>query len=247
MNIKLMRKLVCKFVYGRKYNPDTFRKIDWNDMMYRFEHEPGGKRVRIVNENKLNFARQEQVLLEEAMELLKEMMLGMETKHKKWLADHDEVFRYRDVKSIEGKPMMEGPEGIAVEGWFEYFYNSMMEYKAYMEKQLGTAMKGDIGEANVANILSESKYAEYTVHNVVLDVADESGKTNEIDTFVILPYGVAVLEVKNYGGAGQRLVITDEDKWNLYKKGSEARKDSCLPEQQTCRGDTADTLKNVKL
>lgn len=170
----------------------------------------------LVNESKVNFIRQELALLEDAMKNLKEMMVQLETKQEKWMVYHDEVFRYRTARSIEGKPMMEGPEGKPVEDWLGYFYNSMMEYKAYMEKQLGIADKGDIGEENVAMVLEESGYAEYTVHNVVLDVADEGGYTNEIDTFVILPYGVAVMEVKNYGGAGQRLVITDEDKWNLH-------------------------------
>lgn len=218
MDRESMRKLVCRYAYGKKYDPAAFRKIDWNEMVYRFEHEPDGIRIRLVNESRVNFIRQELVLLEETMELLKEMMLPLETKHEKWMIYHDEVFRYRDSGSIEGKPMMEGPEGRPVEDWFGYFYNSLMEYKAYMEKELGIAAKGDIGEENVARILEKSRYAEFTVHNVVLDVADEGGNTNEIDTFVILPYGVAVLEVKNYGGAGQRLVITDDDKWDLYGK-----------------------------
>lgn len=218
MNRESMRKLVCRYAYGKKYDPDTFIKTDWNEMVYRFEHEPDGISIRLVNESRVNFIRQELVLLEETMGLLKEMMLTLETKHEKWMIYHDEVFRYRAAGSIEGKPMMEGPEGRAVEDWFGYFYNSLMEYKAYMEKELGIAAKGDIGEENVARILEESRYAEFTVHNVVLDVADEGGNTNEIDTFVILPCGVAVLEVKNYGGAGQRLVITDEDKWDLYGK-----------------------------
>ncbi len=218
MDRESMRKLVCRYAYGKKYDPAAFRKIDWNEMVYRFEHEPDGIRIRLVNESRVNFIRQELVLLEETMELLKEMMLPLETKHEKWMVYNDEVFRYRDAGSIEGKPMMEGPEGRAVEDWFGYFYNCLMEYKAYMEKELGIAAKGDIGEENVARILEKSRYAEFTVHNVVLDVADEGGNTNEIDTFVILPYGVAVLEVKNYGGAGQRLVITDDDKWDLYGK-----------------------------
>ena len=218
MDRESMRKLVCRYAYGKKYDPASFRKIDWNEMVYRFEHEPDGISIRLVNESRVNFIRQELVLLEETMGLLKEMMLPLETKHEKWMVYRDEVFRYRDAGSIEGKPMMEGPEGRAVEDWFGYFYNSLMEYKAYMEKELGIAAKGDIGEENVAGILEKSRYAKFTVHNVVLDVADEGGNTNEIDTFVILPYGVAVLEVKNYGGAGQRLVITDEDKWDLYGK-----------------------------
>ena len=145
-------------------------------------------------------------------------MLNLETKHEKWLVERDEVFRYRDARSIEGRPMMEGPEGIPVEDWLGYFYNNMMEYKAYMEKQLGIAVKGDIGEENIAKALEKSEYAEYVVHNVVLDVADEGGNTNEIDTFVVLPYGVAVLEVKNYCRKGQTLVITDAPKWDVYEK-----------------------------
>lgn len=219
MDKESMRKMVCRFAYGIKYNPDTFSKTDWNEMAYRVEHGPGGESIRLLNENKVNFVRQEYVLLGETMENLKEMMLQLETKHEKWLADHDGVFRWRDHRSIEGKAMMEGPDGDPIEDWLGYFYNCMAEYKVYMEKELGKAVKGDIGEENVANILAESRYAEYTVHNVVLDVADAGGNTNEIDTFVILPCGVAVLEVKNYGSAGHTLVITDGDKWDLYKKG----------------------------
>lgn len=218
MNRESMRKFVCRFAYGIRYNPDTFRKIDWNDMVYKFEHEPSGESIRLVNENKVNFIRQEYVLLQDTMESLKEMMLNLETKHEKWLVERDEVFRYRDARSIEGRPMMEGPEGIPVEDWLGYFYNNMMEYKAYMEKQLGIAVKGDIGEENIAKALEKSEYAEYVVHNVVLDVADEGGNTNEIDTFVVLPYGVAVLEVKNYCRKGQTLVITDAPKWDVYEK-----------------------------
>lgn len=218
MNRESMRKFVCRFAYGIRYNPDTFRKIDWNDMVYKFEHEPSGESIRLVNENKVNFIRQEYVLLQDTMESLKEMMLNLETKHEKWLVERDEVFRYRDARSIEGRPMMEGPEGIPVEDWLGYFYNNMMEYKAYMEKQLGIAVKGDIGEENIVKALEKSEYAEYVVHNVVLDVADEGGNTNEIDTFVVLPYGVAVLEVKNYCRKGQTLVITDAPKWDVYEK-----------------------------
>ena len=218
MNKELMRKLVCKYVYKSKYNPDNFRKIDWNEMLYKYEHEPGGKTIKLLNESKVNFVRQELILLEEELETIKEIMLQLETKHEKWMVENNIVFRYRDSKSIEGKHMMEGPENVAIEEWFGYFYNSLLEYKAYMEKELGRAVKGDIGEENVARVLEHSEYAEYTVHNVILDVADEGGNTNEIDTFVILPCGVAVLEVKNYGSAGQTLVITDEDKWNLYEK-----------------------------
>lgn len=219
MNREFMRKLVCKYVYKSKYNPNTFRKIDWNEMLYKYEHEPGGKKIKLLNENKVNFVRQEFVLLEETMEIIKELMLQLETKHEKWMVEGNTVFRYRDSMSIEGKHMLEGPENGSVEEWLGHFYNCLMKYKAYMEKELGIAVKGDTGEENVAQILEQSGYAEYTVHNVILDVADEGGSTNEIDTFVILPYGVAVLEVKNYGGKGQRLVITDDNKWNLYGPG----------------------------
>lgn len=73
-----MRKFVCRFAYGTKYDPDTFREIDWEELTYRYEHGLGGKTVRLVNENKVNFIRQEYVLLQNTMEFLKELMLGME-------------------------------------------------------------------------------------------------------------------------------------------------------------------------
>ena len=219
MNKEAMRKFVCRAVYGIVYNPDTFKALDWEQIVYKYENEPGAKNIRIVNESKINFIRQEYALLQDAIKFLYELMLELETKHEKWLVDHNGVFRYRDYKSIEGKAMMEGVAGRPIEDWFGYFYNSMMDYKPYMEKQLGIAMKGDIGEENVSYILEKSPYAKYVVHNVVLDVADEGGKSNEIDTFVILPCGVAVLEVKNYCRRGQTLVITDEPEWDVYAKG----------------------------
>lgn len=246
MNRELMRKLVCKYVYKSKCDPDTFREIDWNEMLYKYEHEPGGKTIKLLNENKANFVRQELVLLEEELEAIKELMLQLETKHEKWMVEGNIVFRYRDSKSIEGKHMLEGPENASVEEWLGYFYNSLMKYKVYMEKELGIAVKGDIGEENVARILEQSEYAEYTVHNVILDVADEGGNTNEIDTFVILPYGVAVLEVKNYGRERQRLVITDDDKWNLYEHGRRIKQEK-NPAYQNSRHARATILTLRKL
>lgn len=218
MTKNTMRKLVCKYVYRIEYNPDTFRKTDWKEIMHQLKNEPSIKQVRLLNENKVNFVRQEYILLEQTRANLEEMMFHLETKHEKWLVDNNGVFRYKDYKSIEGKPMMEGPEGISIEEWLGYFYNNIIEYKSYMEKELGIAIKGDVGEENVVNILAESRYADYVAHNVVLNVSDEGGNTNEIDTFVILPYGVAVLEVKNYGKRGQTLSITDNDMWNLYDR-----------------------------
>jgi len=246
MTRKLMRKMVCRFVYHTKYDPEAFRKIDWNGMVYKFEHEPGGKAIKILNENKVNFARQELVMLEEELGYIKEIMLQLETKHEKWLLDGEVVFRYRDASSIEGKPMMEGPQkGIPIEEWYGYFYNSLTEYKAYMERQLGIAAKGDAGEEKVAEILEKSEFAKYVVHNVVLDIADEGGKTNEIDTFVILPCGVAVLETKNYGGPEQTLVITDGDKWLLY--GKRKMKQEKNPAYQNSRHRRATVLTLRKL
>lgn len=217
MTKETMRKLVCRYTYKTEYSPDTFRKINWKEIMHQFQSEPGAKQIKLLNENKVNFVRQEYILLEETRANLEEMMLQLETKHEKWLVDKNGVFRYRDYKSVEGKSMMEGPEGISIEDWLGYFYNNIIEYKSHMEKELGIAIKGDVGEENVANILAESKYAEYATHNIVLDVSDEGGNTNEIDTFVILSCGVAVLEIKNYGKRGQTLAITDDDKWNLYE------------------------------
>lgn len=211
-----MRKLVCRYVYKTEYDPNIFRKINWKEIEHQLENEPGIKQVRLLNENKVNFVRQEHILLEETRANLEEMMLNLETKHEKWLVDRNGVFRYRDYKSIEGKSMLEGPQNIPVEDYLGYFYNNITEYKSYMEKELGIAIKGDVGEENVAEVLAKSRYADYATHNIVLNVSDEGGNTNEIDTFVILPYGVAVLEVKNYGKRGQTLSITDNDMWNLY-------------------------------
>lgn len=246
MNRESMRKFVCRFAYGTEYNPDTFKEIDWEDLVYRYKHEPGGKTVRLVNEVKANFIRQEYVLLQDTMEFLGELMQGLETKHEKWLIDHKEVFRYRDYKSIEAKPMMEGPEGNPVEDWFGYFYNSMSGYKIYMEGQLGKAVKGDIGEEAVADILAQSSYAEYVVHNVVLNVADEGGRTNEIDTIVVLPCGVAVLEVKNYCEEGQTLIITDTPEWDVYERGRKTGQRKS-PEYQNRRHARATVLTLRKL
>ena len=42
--------------------------------------------------------------------------------------------------------MMEGPENVAIEEWFGYFYNSLLEYKAYMEKELGRQLREILGK-----------------------------------------------------------------------------------------------------
>ena len=59
MNKEAMRKFVCRAVYGIVYNPDTFKELDWEQIVYKYEHEPGAKNIRIVNESKINFIRQE--------------------------------------------------------------------------------------------------------------------------------------------------------------------------------------------
>ena len=80
-----MRKVVCRAAYKTVYNPDTFKELDWEQIVYEYEHEPGAKNIRLVNESKVNFIRQEYALLQDAMKLLYELMVGLEKSMKNGL------------------------------------------------------------------------------------------------------------------------------------------------------------------
>ncbi len=58
--------------------------------------------------------------------------------------------------------------------------------------------KGWFGEKTVAIILSSLPQEYQIIHNVML--RQKSGKTTQIDHVVISPYGIFVIETKNYKG-----------------------------------------------
>ncbi len=77
--------------------------------------------------------------------------------------------------------------------------------------------KGWFGEKTVAIILSTLPQKQYQVINNVM-LRKKSGKTTQIDHVVISPYGIFVLETKNYRG-----YITGSEqgeKWTQNKKYS---------------------------
>lgn len=76
--------------------------------------------------------------------------------------------------------------------------------------------KGWFGEKTVAIILSSLPQEYQVIHNVMLRI--KSGKTTQIDHVVVSPYGIFVIETKNYRG-----YITGSvqgEKWTQNKKYS---------------------------
>ena len=72
--------------------------------------------------------------------------------------------------------------------------------------------KGWFGEKTVAIILSTLPQKQYQVINNVM-LRKKSGKTTQIDHVVISPYGIFVLETKNYRGyiTGSELLELPEE------------------------------------
>ncbi len=244
MRKETLRKLVAKWVYKMDYDPKNTPKVDWEQLNYDYEHEPGIISKYLKNEGRANFYRQELVLVENQLSQLANSLDELETKHEKWFYEDDVLYRYRSRSSIERTKLLDGPEGKSIEEWASYFYNELVKYREEIEVYLGVTVKGDIGEQNVADCLERSKYKDGVVHNVVLDVSDEGGKTNEIDTYVITTKGIFVLEVKNYGKAGRTLVITDDDKWDLLdSKTGRAVKQEKNPAYQNTRHTNATLVK----
>lgn len=245
MDRESLERLICKKVYKTQYNPI---KIDWNELQYAYNHEPGIKEKKLKNESKVQFCEQELVLIENKIAFLEETLTQLQTEHEKWYMENDVLYRYRDSKSIEGTKLMEGPEGDCIEEWVQYFYNCLIQYRQELCAELGKAAKGDNGEHNVASVLAKSEFDIYTVHNVVLDVSIDEEKTNEIDTYVITPKGLFVLEVKNYGKAGTTLKITDTDKWDLVDNESgRVIKQEKNPQYQNARHAKATAMKVKEL
>lgn len=248
LNKETLRKIVCRKVYKSDYNPDNVMKIDWNKMQHDFEHEPENKLKYLKNESRATFYKQELILIDYKIQFLLQTLELLQSKHEKWYFEDDILYRYRDSISIEGKDILEGPENVSIEDWGAYIYNILVEYKEKIESKIGITKKGDIGEQNIADALEKSKYASYVVHNVVLDVSDSEGKTNEIDTYVITPKGIFVLEVKNYGKKGTTLNITDTDKWDLIDgKTKKVLKQEKNPEGQNKRHARATQIKVQEL
>lgn len=248
MNKEALRKLVCKKIYKSNYNPNNVMKIDWNKLQHNFEHEPENKLKYLKNESRATFYKQELILIDNKIQFLLQTLELLQSKHEKWYFENNILYRYRDSISIEGKNILEGPDNVSIEDWGAYIYNTLIEYKEKIESQIGITTKGDVGEQNIADALEKSKYASYVVHNVVLDVSDSEGKTNEIDTYVITPKGIFILEVKNYGKKGTTLKITDTDKWKLIdNKTGRVIKYEKNPESQNKRHTRATHIKVQEL
>ncbi|KPU27770.1 hypothetical protein TR13x_03915 [Caloranaerobacter sp. TR13] len=75
--------------------------------------------------------------------------------------------------------------------------------------------EGEIGEDIVKTDLSELNEEEYKVINNVL-LKRKNGRTSQIDHVVISPYGIFVIETKNYKGT---IIGTDEDREWIQKIG----------------------------
>lgn len=246
MTKETLKKLVCRYVYHSDYSPENAMQADWEKLRREYEQEPGVITDYLKNESRVNFYEQELALVENKIQFLQEILQELETKNERWFFEEDVLYRYRTKASIERSALLEGPKGVAIEEWIAYFYNLLIEYQAEIQAQVGIAAKGDIGEQRVADRLEKSKYADFVLHNIVLDVSDEGGKTNEIDTYVITSKGIFVLEVKNYGKADTILKITDDDKWDLLdKKTGRVIKQEKNPTYQNIRHTNA-TIKKIK-
>ncbi len=218
MNKEKLKKLVCKYVYQKEYKKEAEVPVDWESLKEKYLQDPGPEIQMLKNESRVRFCEQELVLVENQLNLLTETLEQLQTEYEKWYVENEVLYRHRDKRSIEGTNLLAGPDGDCIEAWVQYFYNSLCEYKQKLQISAGIAAKGDIGEENVAKALENSSLSRYVLHNIVLDVADDQGKTNEIDTYVITKYGIGVLEVKNYGKYGTTLNITDTELWDLVDK-----------------------------
>ncbi len=87
---------------------------------------------------------------------------------------------------------------------------------AFFHRFIFPRCKGWFGEKTVAIILSSLPQEYQVIHNVML--RKKSGKTTQIDHVVVSPYGIFVIETKNYRG-----YITGSvqgEKWTQNKKYS---------------------------
>lgn len=180
----------------------------------RYQNLPEKEDVLLHNENRASTLSSEIAQLDETFHWFETVMQELDTAHEWYLCDQDGTcFRHRDSRSIENTEMMFGPQNPCLEDWMAELHNDLLECRNELSVDLSITKKGDTGEDNVFREL----YSRYpTLSNIVLDVADEDGATNETDFYAILPHGVAVIEVKNYGKNGQCIWVK-EDKSQAWK------------------------------
>lgn len=97
-----------------------------------------------------------------------------------------------------------------------YLYFLILILLAIFIKFIYPVCKGWFGEKTVAGILSTLPQEYQIIHNVML--RQQSGRTTQIDHVVVSPYGIFVIETKNYRG-----YITGSEwgeKWTENKKFS---------------------------
>ena len=179
----------------------------------RYQNLPEVEKLPLHNENRASVLKGEIARLNEILQWIEVAMLELDSDHERYLIDNNGFwFRNRDGRSVENTDLMFGPHDPCLEDWMAEFRNDLLECRYELIVELSIVEKGDIGEENVFREL-HLRYP--TLSNIVLDVADEGGATNETDFYAILPHGVAVIEVKNYGKRGQQIWVKDAPKWDI--------------------------------
>lgn len=184
------------------------------DWIQRYQNLPVKEEVPLHNEDRASTLMGEIAQLDETLRWFETVMPELDSTHERYMCDQDGTcYRQRDNRSVENTEMMFGPHSPCLEDWMAELHNNLLDCRNELCVDLSITKKGDTGEDNVFREL----YSRYpTLSNIVLDVADEDGATNETDFYAILPHGVAVIEVKNYGKSGQCICI-NEDKAQPWK------------------------------
>lgn len=177
------------------------RKVpDW---VKRYQNPPEKEMLPVHNDSRASLLNGEIAQLDETLHWIEAAMLELDSEHEQYQLDRNGFcFRHRDHRSVENTEMMFGPCDPCLEDWMAAFRNDLLDSRNELSVDLSITEKGEIGEENVFREL----YLHYpTLSNIVLNVADEIASTNETDFYAILPHGVAVIEVKNYGKSGQQV------------------------------------------
>lgn len=192
-----------------QFSSEYIAKVDSAaaDWAARYQNLPRKETVPLHNANRADTLTAEIAKLNETLHWLENVMVDLDSEHERYMCREDGTcYRYRERCSVENTEMMLGPRNPCMEDWLAVLRDDLLDCRKELNVNLSITQKGDVGERNVFREL----YARYpTLSNIVLDVADQDGATNETDFYAILPHGVAVIEVKNYGKSGQQLRIED--------------------------------------
>lgn len=105
-----------------------------------------------------------------------------------------------------------------------YYYKSLYYQKMFhnifedLNKQSGIAKKGYLGEQKVSEHLKLYKDVLINLENVRFGVEDT---TVEADNIIICENGVFCIETKNYGKAGETIVVTKDGRWKRFRGNNE--------------------------